>query len=480
VPALLLLLTLASDDTATFLASAQEAVVRKGVELAVQQNSVKSVGLLLDVLNLEGARGLAAAHYRDMAWDGLSRIKDFYARQRVEKELQESRRPFVRQWCAELLGVYGAGEFGPTLLKALGDSDLGVRRAAARSLGALRHAPASAALGPLAGEPDPVLRANAIEALARIDAEANAAPFLAALRVDEDGGVRCALLAAAPALYPQLHEDLARASLADTDWRPRAQAVENLGATKTKSAVDTLIEALADTRPAVAGRAAAALRALTGKEILDAKSWASWWRAAREKFEFAEGAAPAAPPESKERKSVSYHGIAVSSDHVAFLFDKSFRMSEKLKEGKETKERAAREELERVLTKLRGDLRFHLFAYAQEVTPFRKRASDLDAKEQKQALKFLDKIALKGSKDIWLALETVLDDPEIDTAFLLSSGEPDIGLYVHWNRVTDHLRDRNRFRKLVVHTVVYSDSKWFRDQLQKISEATGGEHRAFE
>jgi len=477
---LFLLALLAADDTATFLAASQEAVVRKGVELAVQQNSVKSAGLLLEVLDLEGARGLAAAHYRDMAWDGLSRIKDFYARQRVEKELQESRRPFVRQWCAELLGVYGAGEFGPTLVKALGDSDVGVRSAAARSLGSLRHAPASEALGRIAADPDPVLRANAIEALARIDADANAAPFLAALRVDEDAGVRCALLGAAVALYPQLHEDLARASLADADWRPRAQAVENLGATRTKSAVDALVEALADKRPAVAGRAAAALRALTGREIHDAKSWASWWRGAREKFEFPEGAAPQAPPESKERKSVSYHGIAVSSDHLAFLFDKSVRMSEKLKEGKETKEKAAREELERVLTKLRGDVRFHLFAYAQAVTPFRKRASELDAREQKQALKFLDKIPLQGSKDIWKALETVLDDPEIDTAFLLSSGEPDIGLYVHWNRVTQHLRERNRFRKLVVHTIVFSDSQWFREQLVKISEATGGEHRAFE
>ncbi len=477
---LLLLAVLAADDTATLIASAQEAVVRKGVELAVQQNSVKSVGLLLEVLDLEGARGPAAAHYRDLAWDGLSRIKDFYARQRVEKELQPSRRPFVRQWCAELLGVYGAGEFGPTLVHALGDSNVGVRRAAARSLGSLRHAPASAALGGLVGDPDPVLRANAIEALARIDADAGAASFLGALRIDEDGGVRCALLGAAPALYPQLHEDLARASLADADWRPRAQAVENLAATRTKSAVDALIEALADTRPAVAGRAAAGLRSLTGKEIHDAKSWASWWRAAREKFEFAEGAAPAAPPESKERKSVSYHGITVASDHVAFLFDKSFRMAERPKEGKETKEKAAREELARVFSKLHGDIRFHLFAYAQAVTPFRKRASELDAKEQKQALRFLDKIALVGSKDIWLALETVLDDPEIDTAFLLSSGEPDIGLYVHWNRVTQHLRERNRFRKLVVHTIVHSDSSWFKEQLRKNSDCTGGEFREFE
>jgi hypothetical protein len=104
----------------------------------------------------------------------------------------------------------------------------------------------------------------------------------------------------------------------------------------------------------------------------------------------------------------------------------------------------------------------------------------LTTKTRKQALEFVQGGALSGSKDIWAALEHVLDDPEIDTAYLLSSGEPDVGLYVHWNRVTQHLRERNRFRKLVVHSIAYSDNQWYRDQLEKISTATGGEFRWFE
>jgi len=76
-------------------------------------------------------------------------------------------------------------------------------------------------------------------------------------------------------------------------------------------------------------------------------------------------------------------------------------------------------------------------------------------------------------------LEKVVSDPDIDTAYLLSSGEPDTGLYVHYNRVTRHLRDLNRFHKVVVHTIVYSERKWFRDQLEKIALATGGEFKWF-
>jgi hypothetical protein len=60
------------------------------------------------------------------------------------------------------------------------------------------------------------------------------------------------------------------------------------------------------------------------------------------------------------------------------------------------------------------------------------------------------------------------------------TGEPDIGDYVHWNRVTSKLKDLNRFHKVVVHTIAYSERKWYRDQLEKIADATLGEFRWFE
>jgi len=46
--------------------------------------------------------------------------------------------------------------------------------------------------------------------------------------------------------------------------------------------------------------------------------------------------------------------------------------------------------------------------------------------------------------------------------------------------VTRHLRDLNRFHKVTIHTVVYSERKWFRDQLEKIARATGGDFKWFE
>ena len=93
---------------------------------------------------------------------------------------------------------------------------------------------------------------------------------------------------------------------------------------------------------------------------------------------------------------------------------------------------------------------------------------------------FVEDARLLGAKDIWSALQQVLEDPTIDTAYLLSSGEPDEGLYVHSNRLIPALRDLNRFHKVVVHVVAYSDVKFYRDQMQAIAEATQGEFRYYE
>jgi hypothetical protein len=144
-----------------------------------------------------------------------------------------------------------------------------------------------------------------------------------------------------------------------------------------------------------------------------------------------------------------------------------------------TKDLAAYRELKSVLEQLHGRLVFNVYCYREDVEAFHKEPVELDDKQEKKALRFVAQEELKGAKDIWKVLEQVVSDPDIDTAYLLSSGEPDVGLYVHWNRVTRHLADLNRFHKVVVHCVVYSERKWFRDQLEKIAQTTGGDFKWF-
>jgi HEAT repeat protein len=458
---------------------AEEGSVRRGTQICVQLDSVESTELLIEVLRTTADRGLAAAHYRDVVWGGLLEIRDRYARLVVQRELKENKgSAWVRQWCAEILGLYGDGEYGAALNDALRDKDDAVRAAAARALGRARYPHAQKNLEKAAKAKDPVLRANAIEALALCGPEENHELYLKGLR-DKDAGVRCALLGAGPEAYPEEVEALSTAALEDEDWRPRIQAVENLAGVRTKTAVDTLLVALDDGRPAVGARAIDSLQLLTHQKFTRPDQWRRWWEENRETFAFPEGRTDLVREEPGATVSV-FNGIRLESDHVAFLLDKSQAMSERLNSRGVSKDEAAHQELERVLADLAGRLTFNVFCYSMDVRAFQDRAVELAKATSKKALAFHEKSPISGRKDIWAVLLAVLEDPQLDTAYLLSSGEPDVGTYVHWNRVTYQLKELNRFHKVVFHAIAYSDNQWYRDQLEKIADATGGEFTWFE
>jgi HEAT repeat protein len=461
-----------------------EADARKAAKILAAENSVPAVKLLLEMLGFsdwDRSRHLAPAHFRDIAWGALVQITDPYARRVVETWLRaKDEDEHLREWCVRLIGVWKEDAFGAVVLDHLDHENDAIRREAALALGRLKYAPVSSALEKLVRHRDPVLRANAIEALARIDPAGQRKTFEKGLS-DKDGGVRCALLGAVPAVFPADVEALSVPRLDDEDWRPRIQAVENLASVRTKTAVDALLTKLEDGRPVVAARAIDSLRSLTGEKLTRPDQWRSWWRDHRATFTFPEGRTARTHWEDG-RSKVAYNGIPVTSDHVAFLIDKSKAMKEPLASKGCTKTEAAQQELDLVLTKLvDAGLVFNVFTYNERVDVFaEKKPVELGKKTRREALDFVAARPIDGLKDIWQALETVVSDPTLDTIYLLSSGEPETGLYVHWNRVTDHLADLNRFHKVVVHTVAYSDNAWYRDQLLEISKATGGRFHYFE
>ncbi len=452
-----------------------EQQVSEGADICLRANDVPGVEALLEAMDQTERRThlhLAPGHYRDICWDRLERITDLYARRRVEHELKTGRDPMVRGWCAELLGIYGKQDFGGTLQKALAARHDHVVRHAARALGLLKFAPATATLQGLTRDKNDYVRGNAIEALARIGPE-HLAAYKTAIVEDKSGGVRCALLGAGPELLDDALEATCQQALQDQDWRPRMQAVQILGKTKTKGAVDGLVKALRDGRPVVAARALQEAQQLTGQPMQQVDMWEKWWADNRATFAFPEQRGVA----NRAGGTVVYNGVPVDSDHVAFLLDKSVMMKAQLSSKGMSKEAASHAELEQVLQRLDAKVTCNVFLYDTAVRAFEKKSVKLTDKARKQALQFAAAECDGKEKDIWQALEAVVADPTLDTAYLLSSGEPDTGLYVHWNRVTRHLADLNRFHMVTVHTVAYTDNDWFRDQLQKIAEVTGGNFR---
>ena len=449
----------------------QEGDLRQGAFLCAEIDSVASIELLLDIL------GADQPHRRDIVWEALPSFTDPAARARVREELAKNKKnERTRQWCAQLLGLYGDAESVKELTKALGDKFGDVRAAAAQALGRIGDAGALKALEKAADDKEYAVRAYAREALARIDAAGHGDALREGL-ADGEAGVRCFLLGCVPELLPDEVLALSGPALADPDWRVRLQAAQNLGAERSREAVDALIEVSGDPRPIVASGVRASLSKLTGMAWNKPEQWKTWWAGEREGFDPAVPRAPKASDDGERTVSVRYNDLPVESDHVAFLIDVSSEMKARLKSLQGTKGEAAYGELSRVLGLLEGRLVFNVFAYDTLAAAFEKGPVELDAKTAKKALAFVEGAHARGAKDIWNALLTALGDTELDTLYLLASGEPEIGLYVHHNRITEHLRELQRFHKVVVHGVAYTDEDWYAKQIEEVCKATGGEFR---
>ena len=442
-----------------------EPSVKKGTELCANLNCVSSMEILLR--RFKGAQ----PHYRDIVWKGIVRFTDPYSREMIASELKKNKKSAsMRQWAAEALGIYADATYGPVLMKAARDKDVGVRRAVAKSLGNLGLKESEKVLVKFLQDKDFIVRGNAVESLLKLGFSSGKEALVKGLQ-DPDGGTRAALLSVAPKYAEKETASLAIVGLRDEDWRVRLQAIRNLlGCEPSVETMDALIPAIARVRPLVRIPLLSGIRDWTGMKFHKAEDWERWWSANRDTFLLEKGKGT----EGGSQETVAtYNGLRVDSDHVAFLMDISSSMDDRTSKG-ERKRELALQELKKTLESLPETTKFNVYAYSSNITVWEKEAQPVNPKNIKSVLKFVQKTKARGNKNIWGALLAVLGDPTIDTVFLLSSGEPEVGLYVHHNRVVDHLVDWNRFRKMVVHGVAYSKSKWNQDQIRHISEGTGG------
>ncbi len=327
----------------------------------------------------------------------------------------------------------------------------------------------------------PELASRALRALAAAKGAAALPTLLEAAR-HPDPRVRLVPADLLPGVEPFAPEVEAavRGLLADESATVRQAAAARVGAARRAGLAASLVPMLADPRPRPRRAAATALEQATGQHLGDdPKAWAAWL-------------AKQDPGKPEVLTVPTYHGFSVRTDRVVFLVDASSSMTWPWRKSPHRID-VARSELASVLRQLTPETLFNVLVYANKVSWFRKAEAPATAETVAEALRWAEKALAEPAGDTHLfeALDAAFAvDPQFDTLFLLTDGNPTNGRYWTTPNLLASVRAWNRHRRAAIHTIGLSlssedpgmpnlseDLKVMSALLSALASATGGEYR---
>jgi Mg-chelatase subunit ChlD len=431
---------------------------------------------IADMLSALDDPGLRSQVVKNLG-GGQSQEKRFHLRMavkipdsKVDKallELTEDKDPMVAADALRALGLRGNPTFVPRLRKVLAESrEPGVLAAAIESLIRIQGSDPAwrAALAGLVTHPVEAVRNSAVEALGRTRDADQLAPL--------------------------------ETALSHPDWSTRLAAAKALEELKLPAAVGALCARIGLEEGRMAVELADVLWRLTAQPFrADGAQWQRWWQDEGASFRF-----PTAEELQKrqrerdlrEDKQVSrsfrgvkvdsrYFGLRIASHHVAFVVDVSGSMEERLpgQEGAEkapTRMEVARRELLACLDALEAGTRFNILPFSSTATPWKEAAVEATEESFTEAKEFITSLGALGGTNVHDGLLAAFDDPEMDTIFFLSDGEPTQGPVTDPAGIREAVKTWNQQRHVVIHTISIGDRF---PLLEWLASDSGGLYRTY-
>jgi HEAT repeat protein len=444
------------------------------------------------------------------------------------KSLFHPSNALIRANAAWSLGLIRSEETLSYLIKSLNDADWSVRARAIRAIGQLPNS--SSAAGQIIkrfNDPAWQVRTAAISVLGQMNAQDNyhhfvkllsdSAPEVVSTALDaltqsssqeasvhlisalkhKDYRVRIAAIENLLRLEPgkTFDSDTVSISLNDPDWRVRAAAIKSLSRVRDKKSVELLIKTLSAEKWRLRYDIACSLTTLTNQALgLAPSTWQSWYEANKDKLVLGNPAdlKPQIRPMVNETMATFFE-IPIFGQNIIFVIDYSGSMkykepdkNDELDDGKEKKKiDIAITELENTLKRFRSEMRFNIVIMSTEALTLKKRklapkllpATEPDKISASQFVRSLwDKLEdiKRGRGDLYDALMEAFAEPEVDTLFLLSDGRATYGTYIIDENILENLKIENRFRQIVIHTILTGTKGINPKLMENIAEFTGG------
>lgn len=464
---------------------------RKAYDTPSARVRKKAVGLLEEVPGAAATEALLPAlddedaSVRERARAVLAaRVEDADLAVLAERGLRD-RAVRVRLASAAALLKAGAGAapHAGRLADALKDRESTVRETAAAALGATGHrGQASVVAAALKGEKAGEVRGALLASLAVLDPEAGREAAIRTVLRDRDGPP-CTAALRILAADPDAARPAAAGLLRHDAWEVRAGAADLLARCRTegRAALEAMVDALGkEERLRVREALGAALERLTGAPLgTDGERWETWWEKEKSRWTV-ERIPPEMPPvEAGEGGSVArFYDLPVDGDRVVFVLDTSKSMNDAARLGEEaTKLELAIAQCAGTFAKLQSPLQMNVIAFGTEVEAWRPRTLPASPGAKHDALRFLQKRQLEGRTNIHDALARALEDPEVDTVFLLTDGAPSAGEETSRDGFLRSLAWLRRWRPVRVHCVEIgagnTGSRW-KGFLADVAASTGG------
>jgi len=257
-------------------------------------------------------------------------------------------------------------------------------------------------------------------------------------------------------------------ALNDENWSVRLAALDALEKLRMKEAVSAIIERMAKEEGRMLQEFSLALWRLTGQGFQEnASGWSNWWKANGDKFEFVNEGDLAKVKSGEEeyrlrqttRVEQKFFGIRIISHRVLFIIDVSGSMNELLNSEYETKAGqpridVAKRELERCVAGLDPAAFFNIMTFSSGFELMNK--DGLLAANEKNRTEMRDKIRALGAgggTNLYDSLKKAFEDPDIDTIFVLSDGEPSVGAETDPGVIREHVLHWNEHRQVQINTI---------------------------
>jgi len=247
----------------------------------------------------------------------------------------------------------------------------------------------------------------------------------------------------------------AQQSLSAKPWELRAAALRYLTKFRDVSSIPLLIARFGKEDGRLGAELAHALFVHTGTRCWKKGEWDEWWVGKKVGFVLPHpDTVQGGKVGGGQATTVSYYDIPLVSSHVAFLIDHSGSMAARIGTDKKfTRLEAAKEQLTRVLSAVPDTHWCNLIAYESGVRSLWDKLRQPDDENRKDLLARVKSIPPGAGTNIFGALEMAFADPEVDTVYLLTDGEPSVGKLIAPDDILDEVRRWNRTRQIVIHCI---------------------------